>query len=315
MTKDDLFHLLQVRYGAKRANGQWVRIKCPTCIPHKATKAKRGVNLETLQTKCWICEEKITVKQLLDGIDLNGYVGTGRVSKPVPDHPQARKWPCLTYTPINLLEHDHPAIKFLFKDFLFDLDSYAERKVGFIDQEDAIDLVFEKEDGPNTKISTADAIVFPVFYESKMVGWQLRYVPGTPHGDRMGKLKYIHLFKKGNYLYNYDNAVNYEMVIAVEGIKKALKFPNGVATLGKGISEQQIQHLLKWKKITLLYDGEEKTQEQARDLANNIRASGRLCVNIDPRKYGFPSPDEMSEEIAQKIIFNEWSKQDGSRLT
>jgi hypothetical protein len=40
----------------------------------------------------------------------------------------------------------------------------------------------------------AEALVFPVYYKSEFVGWQLRFIPGTRFGDRMQKMKYLHSF-------------------------------------------------------------------------------------------------------------------------
>jgi len=302
MNNDELTELLKSRFGSvKRANGDWVMIKCPTCTPRDANKRRRGINLKTLATKCFICEIPRSIQELLGGQKIE--IQAEEVEEK-PEHPQARIIPCKSLVPINELAEDHPARQFFIKDHLLKFDSYWEnQKIGYITKENAEDIIYENDEGRRkTKISPADSIVFPVYYKSGIVGWQLRFIPGTK------KFRYLHIFKKGDYLYNYDSAINYKMVVVTEGVKKALKFDNGVGTFGKGISENQIQKLLNWDNIVFMYDGEDDTQEKTKKLVAELNIGSRRCINIDPRAYGFDSPDEMPEIEAQKIVFLEWKK-------
>lgn len=302
MDASDLLDLLRERYGSvKKANKGWVMIKCPSCTPKDARKMKRGVNLDTIATKCWICEEELTVKDLL-GMEIER--GKGRIIEDEPEHPQARIIPAEGVIPINELSREHPAVKLFLKDHLTDLDRYwNENHIGFITKEASHDIIYTHEDKADTKVNTGNSLIFPVYYNYELVGWQLRLIPGSP------SFRYYHIFKKGEYLYNFDNAIRFKTVVVVEGVKKALKFPNGVATLGKGISESQIQKLTNWNNIIFLYDGEDDTQKKARELVAEISVGSKRCINIDPRWYNFDSPDDMPEDVAQKIVFAEWSKQ------
>lgn len=308
MTDADVLRILRNRFGAaKLGNGNWARIRCPTCIPKDAIKMKRGVHLKTLSTNCFICHKPLSNEELFGSKVIDPIISTGIVLEE-KEHPQAREWPCKGVIPISALPIDHPAVQFLAKDHLTDrLKLWIDYKVGFITKEDSIDIWFDKPDGSRTSINTADSLVFPVYHNKMFIGWQLRFIPGTPHGDRMGKMKYLHVFKKGNCLYNYDNAKAYSSVVLVEGVKKAWKFPNGVASFGKGISEQQIQLIQTWDEIILMYDGDTKTQEQAKVLRDRI-ALNRKCVNVNPSAYGFASPDEMTAAEAERIVFEEWKK-------
>lgn len=307
MTDHDLFILLKQRFGsAKRANNNWVRVKCPTCAPRDAAKLKRGVNLRTLSTNCFICQRPLDLTSIFGNVKLEP---SNLVDEEPQEHPQARLWPCTGLVPISALDADHPAVKFLEKDHIIDrLDCYETHGVGYITAEDAINIEFDHGDYVS-KINTAHSLVFPVYHNKEFVGWQLRFVPGTPNGNRMGKMKYLHVFPKGKYLYNYDKAKEYSTVVVVEGVKKSWKFPNAVATLGKGITQKQIQLIQQWDEIILMYDAGDKTQAQARQLAEQIRLNGKKCINIDPEKFGFDSPDEMTSEEAQMIAFSEWKKQ------
>lgn len=306
MNEDSLVNLLKERFGpVKKVSGGWVMIRCPTCTARDAAKRRRGVHLQNLVTNCFICGEHITVRDLLHLEKIERV--TDQAVEVTPEHPQARIIPCDGVIPVNELSKDHPAIKLLAKDHLHDYERYwNENYIGYIPPETAHDIIFKHDGRVDTKLSVADSLIFPVFYQSELVGWQCRYIPGTPNGDRMTKIRYLHIFKKGDHLYNYDNVVKHQMVVVVEGVKKSLKFPNGVATFGKCITENQIQKLLHWKKIVFMYDGEEITQAKTKQLVGEINAGSTKCINIDPRDYGYDSPDDMPEEIAQKIVFKEW---------
>lgn len=305
MTDEQLISFLAARFGrAKRGNGDWVRVCCPTCAPSDKHKMKRGVHLRTLQSKCFICEEKLDLTQLFG----QGYTPPPRVDPaPPPEHPQAKIWPCEAVVPVSALPANHPAVLFLEKDHLHDRTKlYLDYGVGYITQEDAHLIVFDKGPGhTSTGLSVADSLIFPVYFKEEMVGWQCRFIPGTSNGDRMKKMKYLHVFPKGQYLYNYDQAKHYNMVVVTEGVKKSWKFPNGVATFGKGISSAQIQLIQEWDEIVFMYDAGEEAQAKARELTDVI-SLGKKCINIDPAKHGFDSPDEMTEEQAQLIVYQEW---------
>jgi DNA primase len=122
-------------------------------------------------------------------------------------------------------------------------------------------------------------------------------------------MRYMHLFPKGNHLFNYAFAKQYRDVVVVEGVKKALKLGNAVATLGKGISVAQKQLIQEWKTITMILDGEDSTQELAREIQAEFISNGRKCVNIDLRVYGFESPDDTTSEQLQYIIQKEHEQQ------
>lgn len=302
MTDAQLIGLLKSRFSVvKPGNGRWVRIKCPTCAPGDAAKLKRGVNLANLATNCFICRVPLSTQQLF-GQEIIQNNNLDQTFTETKEHPQSREWPCEGIVPISALPPDHPAILFLKQDHLNNINElYQLYKVGYILKEDAKMITFDKADGSTGfAVSSADSLVFPVFQHGELVGWQLRFV-----NPKSKKFKYLHVFPKGNYLYNYDIAKAYKTVVVVEGVKKSWKFPNGVATLGKGLSEKQIQLIQEWDQIIFMYDGEDETQNKIQELADII-GRNKKCINIDPRNYGFPSPDEMTAVQAQTIAYQEW---------
>lgn len=303
MTDAQLINLLKSRFSVvKPGNGKWVRIKCPTCTPGDAMKLKRGVNLSSLASNCFICKQPLTIQQLFGReIIPASLISTTPAFTETKEHPQSREWPCNSIIPVNELPKDHAAVKFLAQDHLTDLDAlYKLYHVGYVLPSEAKMITFDRKEGPGFAISSADSLVFPVFQSSELVGWQLRYV-----NPKSKKFKYLHVFPKGNYLYNYDNAKQYKTVVVVEGVKKSWKFPNAVATLGKGMTDKQIQLIQEWDQIIFLFDGEDDTQQKIQDLSDVI-GRNKKCINIDPRNHGFSSPDEMTAEEAQYIVCYEW---------
>ncbi len=297
MTADELLQKLKAIHGkAKHGGSGWIYIPCPTCTTKDRKKNKRCVSNSNMFSKCWICQVPMLVSDLIHDV---GFVAT--VSEPGDDvideeNPLARVMPGSRFIPVNELDNDHPAVKFLYKDYLFDLNDYAERGIVYCPADGGMILR-----GSNPFISTAERLIFPVQFKKEMVGWQSRSLPGTVYGDRKDCLKYYHLFPKGKYLYNYDQAKEYEIVILVEGVKKALKLPNAVASWGNCVSYAQIQLLLEWKNIVVMLDGDDDSQVMARKLAAGLQEN-RNVININLGEYNIPSPDEATQEQLLEIV-------------
>lgn len=298
---ETLKDLLSKKFDRVNTRGEFFYFRCPFC-----SKVKRYVSQKGGVSKCWVCgnEHQVDIAELLRVPNSQiKYDKKDKESKPL--HDMARVLPYKSAIPVNELKEDHPTVQFLYKDHLFDLNSYAtDYGISFIDFPNGIPIEFEKGSGAKTKIETHESLVFPVTFQNNLVGWQLRYIPNTFYGDR-SIMKYFHLFDKGNYLFNYDKAIQYKYVIVVEGVKKALKLPNAVATLGKGISLTQLQLIQQWDNIVMLLDADDKTQETAEKLCRVIKLNGKNIWNINLAKYGFPSPDEAKTEELIGIIERE----------
>jgi hypothetical protein len=315
MDQQELGALLKERYGrVKFAPKGGVRIPCPTCDAAHAKEMKRYIYPNSYTCKCYICGEILEVKDVC-GADVK--FERGAEVEDV-EHPQARELPFEHAFLIDQLAPDHPAVKFFKKDHLHEFHKYAEKYgVLYVPIDGGADIKY-----PNSTFRSSETILFPVKFKNELVGWQLRYMPGTWLGDKMISkgIKYLHVFQKGKYLYNYDEAKKSEHVILVEGIKKALKADNAVASWGKGLSDNQIELLCEWKHITVMLDGGAKTQTDAVLLRDQLESKGRSkgfntthihpeerkVVNVDPREYGFPSPDEMTKEQFAQVVEDAW---------
>lgn len=263
---------------------------------------KRYISPFWTMSNCFICEQLLKVSDLLSGDNIAFAVNQSADTDGGDEYPRAKIFPFEKVHFLHALPATEQVIQFMQEDHLHDFRRYSALGVAYIPIDGGINLEFDS----GYKINTADSLFFPVKYQGKYVGWQLRFIPGTINGDRLQYMRYLHMFPKGNYLYNYDQAKNYDNVVVVEGVKKALKLPNAVATFGKGIAAAQKQLIQEWKKITLILDGESETQHQATQLAAEFKYNGRQVVNIDLRNYNLTSPDEATTEQLTTIIKESW---------
>jgi hypothetical protein len=300
--------LLKAKFGkVKPVSGGSFRIPCPTCDPKNGKKMKRYVSPGWSDSRCFICEETIPIAKLLgENVQFDReYVDDEEV-----EYKYAKILPYTAAMKLSELSTSAPVIQFMHKDSLYNLAYYDSLGIRYIPTGGGSNISFDS----GFTVNTAESLFFPVFgKDGSYVGWQLRFIPGTWNGDRFQFMRYMHLFPKGDHLFNYHLAKQYKDVVVVEGVKKALKLGNSVATLGKGISQAQKQLIQEWKTVTLILDGEDSTQELARDIADEFRQNGRKCVNIDLRDYGYESPDDTTTEQLQHIIQQEHARQRSGR--
>lgn len=294
---------LREKFGeVKPASNGWVRIACPTCVPKDRKKFKRYVRPDTLYNKCFICEMPMQRDELVGEsfIQVSNPANIS-VDQPKKEHPMAKKLPGLRFTPVNQLPVEHPAIKFLHRDYLFEMDRYYN-EYGIVYCPCDAGVTFNSR----PFISSAERLVFPVKFRGELVGWQMRSIPGTVYGDRPDVVKYYHLFNKGSVLFNYDKAKSFQTVVLMEGVKKALKLPNAVACFGKDVTSTQVQLLAEWPNVIVCLDSQDVAQAIGQRITDSLRGFGRKAINVNLGPYGFPSPDEMTSDQLSFVLFNEW---------
>jgi hypothetical protein len=294
---------LREKFGeVKPASNGWVRIACPTCVPKDRKKFKRYVRPDTLYNKCFICEMPMQRDELVGEsfIQVSNPANIS-VDEPKKEHPMAKKLPGLRFTPVNQLPVEHPAIKFLHRDYLFEMDRYYN-EYGIVYCPCDAGVTFNSR----PFISSAERLIFPVKFRGELVGWQMRSIPGTVYGDRPDVVKYYHLFNKGSVLFNYDKAKSFQTVVLMEGVKKALKLPNAVACFGKDVTSTQVQLLAEWPNVIVCLDSQDVAQAIGQRITDSLRGFGRKAINVNLGPYGFPSPDEMTSDQLSFVLFNEW---------
>lgn len=125
-----------------------------------------------------------------------------------------------------------------------------------------------------------NTLLFPVFYQGQLVGWQYRllYDPSRLDDQRCLDLGYPTFegkiirppkyftgggLPKSQILYNGDQASKYGLVVVVEGgLDVAGVGPNAVGIYGKKLSDEQLTALRHWDVVALMLDPEAQDELQ-----------------------------------------------------
>jgi hypothetical protein len=117
-----------------------------------------------------------------------------------------------------------------------------------------------------------DHLVFPVFYNKKLMGWQARLVEDAPRP----KYYIPKGMDKAKLLFNSDRARLYQDVIVCEGVFDTIRVGyNAVCTFGKKPSNRQLRLLRDYwpnGEVILLYDPD--TAEESSLLAARYTSAG-----------------------------------------
>lgn len=152
-------------------------------------------------------------------------------------------------------------------------------------------------------------IIFPIWFNQKYVGWQGRYAGEL--NDWRSVVKYYTMpgLKKQRIFYNFDNAVQTQCAVIVEGFTDVHNVGvSGMATMGASLSQMQCQLLamhFSGKPIILLYDPEAEVET-----ANAMAKLMRSCVNspvIDVRLPPGTDPGSLTHEAIWSQIIQQAS--------
>ena len=292
------------------SNGVEYKVICPKC-----KRNALSVNPEKLVFKCWHCEFKGRLPQLLKAsnfIYIPGkvkpekpfkFINPGNRFLPLSDAPEH----CLRY----LRERKSPTAEYLTKTFGF---LYCESGKMFMQR----------------MFDTTDSIIIPILdNKNKMIGWQSRllYNPdelteeecelnGWPlkiSGRRKRPPKYMTMpgYKKSKMLWNINNAVSSDLVVVCEGVFDAVKVGRcGVAAFGKELSDEQLRIIkTNWKYVILLLDpaAENAAKRSQRKLLGSCYVE---LVDVTP----FKDPGEADRTHIWKKIIEAFSEIDLSKI-
>lgn len=162
-------------------------------------------------------------------------------------------------------------------------------------------------------------IVFPLFFEGKLVGWQKRAVPdglGYPptlaEGDYLPKYKNTPGFPKSRALYNYDTVVERgrDEILVVESPMSCLKaesltdgddlLAGTISTLGAKVSDTQVAYLRRFKRVYVYFDADSAGQKGARFLTERLyRHTDCVVVRAE---WGKDLADYETKEEVMRVI-------------
>jgi hypothetical protein len=263
------------------------------------------MNPEKGQYRCFRCPARGGLKELFSDIswtERNTFVPPPNPMRELQDQPG-------TLISFKELPEDHLAIRYL-RNRRF--DPYV------LEQVYGLRYCMEGRKYLNGLVNTTNTIIFPIWMEQKVVGWQSRVLFNPDHltdeiSAAMGLPRdsdghYLHPPKyftspgleKGRAFFNYDIARQSEIVVVTEGPMDAIAVgPCAVATMGKGVSDFQARILKAyWKLVVIMLDPGDADKEM-QDLYNQLWAS---VPTLQVILQGYKDPGEApTAEIWRQI--------------
>lgn len=131
---------------------------------------------------------------------------------------------------------------------------------------------------------TLDRVVLPHFMKGKLVGWvarKIQDVPGVP------KYRNSKGFPRGAWLYNLDDAKQFDHVYVVESpmsvlVLKSRGINNVVATFGAKVDAQQIGLLRNFSRVTIFMDGDLPGRKATCNLVEQLKLYTKVAVIETP---------------------------------
>ena len=312
VSEDRLARMLGSKFGevtrAGGGNGTELIVDCPFCGRHKlSVNAQKGV------WQCWHCHESGTTRRLL-----------GKAVKAVRaervERPRSSGYiPPGDLVPLDALNEDSEAWLYL-KGRGFDPVSLC-RNFG-------VSYCRKGRSFAGGVFNTSGTVVLPVCENGKSVAWQSRllYDPSKVKADEMAAYgfvkdekgrfkvppKYFTMpgFRKGEHLFNFDQASGFGFTVVTEGAFDAMRVGRcAVAAFGKGVTDMQVQILRGcWPVVVLLLDPDaEDDQELLRRRIEGAGvfggggSSGTKVVSV--RLSGYKDAGEAPQrEVVRQIV-------------
>jgi hypothetical protein len=127
-----------------------------------------------------------------------------------------------------------------------------------------------------------DAVVFPVYRDGKIYGYQGRYLNPAPEQPKVMSSE----FHKSRFLINYDRAKDEEAMILVEGLIDMVHADipgyGPVAAFGKLVSEEQIDLLIKAPAETIYVALDRDAYREAQVVAEKLRPHKKVFRLLPP---------------------------------
>lgn len=310
LNRDHIRQLLNQKFGYVKEAGKEMLVKCPFCA---SRHARLSVNLDKYNGvyKCWRCGESGSIQKLLG----KKFKLKQEQVRQVSQIAETNEVPSPgDLVPITQVDADNNAVTYLTqaRERTFDLETldkvygvkYCSRGRLFAC-------------GKGCKYNTANSLIFPVWMNGEIKGWQSRLVydplalpdeVGLSIGwqkDDEGRVlrppKYMTNpgLKKSQILYNFDQARNYNYVVVTEGVFDVFAVgPMAVATFGTGITEAQAVLLRTyWDHVIILLDAgtEEASSKLKAMIGNSVRVTNVPWT--DAKDAGDTDTDEIWRRI------------------
>jgi hypothetical protein len=304
----ELVRKLRQKFGRIRTsqgkNGKEYIVDCLAC----GGKSKCYVNPKLGVYVCFKCGDTGPISSL---VDFTSESGGAHVYKP-QELPSDINLPGLVSRIVHL-EDDHPASMYL-------KQRNCDKKE--LDEVYGVRYCYEGRSYSRGLFNTTNTLVFPIWQDGKLVGWQARllYNPDDMTEAEMQVMGFIQDedgdfvkppkywtnpgLPKGRVFFNHDWAKQTQVVVVTEGVFDAIAVGrSGVATLGKGVTPAQVNRLKAWPLVVLLLDPGSADKEMIELTYSLGRDTRVLPVVLQGYKDAGEAPRyEIWEQIADHAI-------------
>lgn len=197
-------------------------------------------------------------------------------------------------TPLHLLSEDHHSKNYLrSRGYDPDLLSHSLN----------ISYCHEAKEGFSL---AANRIIIPIQLHNSLVGWQARYI-GDKNWKECHFPKYWSMpnMSRSSILYNYDLAKDFNYVVITEGPSDVWSVgKSAIATLGKCISQQQKELIIRtWKTAIIFLDAD--AHDEAVAIRDDLSRSMSNVLLINPSSK---DPGQMTTNEVWQLIESEAKK-------
>jgi hypothetical protein len=153
-----------------------------------------------------------------------------------------------------------------------------------------------KYDGQDFSLS----LIIPVYNRTgKLISFQARDITGKKEMRYKGLKAESSVVPYKETLYNLNN-VDSDTVVLVEGPFDVMRGGNNfVASFGTSLKPSQLRELKDYRKVFVLFDGEDHTQKKAQEYAKQLACLGvsveNICLEDQSKDVGDLSSDEVFE--------------------
>ena len=286
-------------------NGIEYVVDCTEC----GGKSKCYVNPKMGLYVCFKCGEKGPIKRLIGYMDHQN--AFQQVYKP-QELPSDVNLPG-TLIELKFMEESHPAIAYLTRR------GFDPRELSDVY---GVRYCSEGRLFAGGLFNTSNTLVFPMYQDGELVGWQSRllYTPDLmspaemeaagflrdEDGDFVKPPKYMTNpgLPKGRVFFNFDWAKQSDIVVVTEGVFDSMAVGRcGVATLGKGVSKNQVNRLKEWPMVVLLLDPGDAQKEMINLTYDLGRDTHVLPVVLEGYKDAGEAPrQEIWLQIADQAL-------------
>ena len=278
---------------SKGKNGLEYIVDCPFC----GKKFKLYINPTHGAFICFSCGKKGSADELI------GRSSFGPVIEPPPPGPlPSNVVDPGELVPLTKVEEDSSPILYL-RQRGFDPQELSERF--------GVRYCVTGRQFAGGLFDTTNTLIFPLWMNGELVGWQARLLYNPDNIDKDEECEAMGFIKdedddwvkppkywtapgvpKGRVLFNYDVARQSDAVVVCEGPFDAIAVGRcGVATLGKGITEQQGKNVKNyWKLAIMLLDPGDADTEQNELWHGICRSIITVPVNLQGYKDAGEAP-------------------------